>query len=111
MLINVSNHPLVKIVHITGELNAVTAPQAEGEIIQLILGGNKKLIIELSGLNYISSAGLRVFLVAHKEAKKVNGEILFAGLNNTVKEVYEISGFNHLFRLYPDVETCIANIG
>ncbi len=81
-------------------MNANTSGQAETRIDQLIMGGNKKLIINLDDLNYISSAGLRVLLSANKLMKNKEGEIRLCGLNDTVKEVFEISGFHMIFPIF-----------
>lgn len=103
MEITITNVDLIKIVHISGELNAVTSSEAETKINQLIMGGNHKLIIDLDKLRYISSAGLRVFLIANKLNKKnPSGEIRICKLNDIVKEVFEISGFNLIFKCFED---------
>jgi len=109
MEIEVKNLDHVKIVILTGDLNANTSGEAETKINQLIMGGNRKLIIDLENLNYISSAGLRIFLASNKLIRKMNGEIRICTLNPTVKEVFEISGFNLIFKLYPDQASSIAD--
>jgi len=98
----------LKIISLTGDLNANTSGEAESKIIQLIMGGNRKLIIDLEHLNYISSAGLRIFLASNKLIRKTDGEIRFCSLNHTVKEVFEISGFNMIFKFYPDQASAIT---
>ena len=109
MEIEIENLDHVKVIHISGDLNAATSGEAESKIQQLIMGGNRSLIIDLEHLNYISSAGLRIFLSANKLVRKSNGEIRFCCFNPTVKEVFEISGFMMIFKYYPDLQTAIED--
>ena len=111
MEVSITHLEQIKIIHISGELNAVTSLDAESKFTQLIMGGNHRLIIDLDKLNYISSAGLRIFLIANKLVKKnVSGEIAFCNLNHNVKEVFEISGFNLIFKCFPDLNAAMASL-
>ena len=109
MEINIKKLDHLKIISLTGELNAITSAEVESKILQLIMGGNKKLIIDLEQLSYISSAGLRIFLVSNKLIRKMEGEIRICCLNHTVKEVFEISGFNMIFKVFPDQASAIES--
>ncbi len=111
MEIKVSSLEKIKIIHILGELNSVTSVEAEQKIIQFIVGGNQNLLIDFSNLQYISSAGLRIFLVANKLIKKNGtGSISFCNLTGTVKEVFEISGFQKIFRCFADIEAAKSQL-
>ena len=107
MNIEVHSSNNIKVLSLQGNMNANTAELAEVKLHQLIMGGNQKLIVDLSKLNYISSAGLRVFLSANKMIKKKGGDIRICGLNNTVKEVFDISGFHMIFSIYDDEEAAL----
>ena len=109
MDIEIKNLDHVKIINISGDLNAATSSEAEAKITQLIMGGNRNLIIDLERLNYISSAGLRIFLAANKLIRKSDGEIRFCRFNKTVKEVFEISGFMMVFKYFPDLNSAIES--
>ena len=109
MEIDIQNEVHAKIIRITGHLNAVTSTEAENKLSQLVMGGNKNLLIDLNGLDYISSAGLRIFLATNKQVKKMNGEIRFIGLNNTVKEVFEIAGFTMIFKVFEDTASALLD--
>ena len=99
----------IKILSIEGDLNANTCGDAETRLNQLILGGNTKLIVNLDNLNYISSAGLRVFLITNKLIKKNEGALRLCCLNDTVKEVFEISGFQMIFDIFRSEEEALEN--
>jgi anti-anti-sigma factor len=82
-----------------GRIDALSASELQKVFQQLILAGERVLLADLSGIHYISSAGLRVFITAQKELKKVGGEMLLAGLTPQVFEVFKISGVDQLFRM------------
>jgi anti-anti-sigma factor len=69
--------------------------------------GGVRVVIDLSDLCYVSSAGLRSFLLAAKRAKAQDGEVVIAGMQSVVREIFEISRFTLLFRVFPDVATAL----
>ena len=76
-----------------GRLDSNTAPQLE-EMIQANIDSAEKMILDFEGLEYLSSAGLRVLLSAHKSfMKKENGELTICHVNETIHEVFEVTGF------------------
>lgn len=82
---------------LSGRLDTVTAPQLEAEL-QAQLGGVKKLVLEIASLEYLSSAGLRVLLSAQKAMNR-QGEMIVRGANETVREIFEITGFADILTL------------
>ena len=83
----------VRILSFQGNLDTNTAPQAESLINSLIDAGAQKLLVNFEKLNYISSAGLRILLATAKKLKASEGDLKICGLNETVQEVFDISGF------------------
>ena len=80
---------------VEGKLDANTSPEIE----KLILGQTdrfEKIVLNLSGLTYISSAGLRVVKILHMTMKKSGGELVITNVNRTVMEVFEMTGFSQL---------------
>ena len=76
---------------ITGRLDTTTAPKLEAEVKQSI-DGVKKLVLDFTALEYLSSAGLRVLLSAQKAMNK-QGEMVIRNVNQTVNEIFEVTGF------------------
>lgn len=76
---------------LTGRLDTTTAPQLEAAL-KSSLGNAKSLIFDFSALDYLSSAGLRVLLAAQKVMSK-QGQMTVRGVNDTIMEVFEITGF------------------
>lgn len=81
-------------------MDAVTAPDFESSLSKMIAQGEVKFLVDLSGLEYISSAGLRAILSVAKELKEKEGELIFVGLHDHVQEVFKISGFYSIFRIF-----------
>lgn len=110
MNLKVHTNNNIKVISVEGDLNANTSGDLETKLIQLIMGGNIKLLVNLDALNYISSAGLRVFLVANKLIKKKNGSLRLCHLNSTVKEVFHISGFHMIFEIFDTESKALKDI-
>ncbi|MFA6293700.1 MAG: STAS domain-containing protein [Victivallales bacterium] len=87
---------------INGRLDAVTAAAAEADINKVIESGATRLVLNLAGLDYVSSAGLRVLLVTAKKLSRQNGKIVLYGLKDNVREVFSISGFLSIFPIAAD---------
>ena len=84
----------ITIVTIEGRLDAAQAPAASKAIEKILKGSVSRLLFDLGGLEYLSSAGLRVILGAAKEMKRSGGKIILCSLNEYVKEIFEVSGFD-----------------
>ena len=93
MEISTSESGDVRILSFQGNLDTNTSPDAESEINGLIDGGAQKLLVNFEKLDYISSAGLRVLLATAKKLKASGGDLKICCLNQTVQEVFDISGF------------------
>jgi anti-sigma B factor antagonist len=76
---------------ITGRIDTLTAPQLDAEI-QSKLDGIKSLVIDLKNVEYISSAGLRIFLAAQKIMNK-QGSMVVKNASSAIKEIFEVTGF------------------
>ncbi|MDQ1265494.1 MAG: hypothetical protein QG635_645 [Bacteroidota bacterium] len=96
------------ILAIKGRLDAVTSAELESSAIALIDSGNKKLILDFSNLDYISSAGLRVLLLIAKKMKSSGGSVALASMKEFIKEVFEISGFISIFQIADDVDKAVT---
>ena len=89
---------------IRGRLDAVSAPLLEGRLVQWFEQPGAKLIFDLAELEYISSAGLRVFLTTAKKMKTRDGKLGMACLRPSVREVFVISGFINLIPAFDTLE-------
>ena len=101
MNISIKDLDSATVVQFEGNLDTNTAPEAEQQLNSLIEGGKSKLLVDFRALDYISSAGLRVLLATAKKLRGVGGNLRLCSLNETVGEVFEISGFSTIFAVFP----------
>jgi anti-sigma B factor antagonist len=76
-----------------------------------VLDGRKKLILDCSQLNHVSSMGLGVLARVHSRMKKIGGDVKLAGIHGPVATVMEIVKFSRLFEFYPTLDAAIAAHG
>ncbi len=98
----------VLIVKLTGRLDSGTAPPAEESFARVLASGTPRLAIDMSQLEYISSAGLRVLLVVSKKVQQAQGKMVLFGLVPNVREVFSISGFDRIFSIQADQAAAVA---
>jgi anti-anti-sigma factor len=91
------------VVGVQGRLDAVTSSEFEKKLLGIMDGGCRKLVIDCSALDYISSAGLRVFLAAAKHLKNLQGSIVVAAPLAQVREIFDIAGFSAILPILPTV--------
>jgi anti-anti-sigma factor len=83
-----------------GRLDAVTVPALETAIDEQLAARHFRLIIDLSEVGYMSSSGLRALLRARRQAQAGGGDVVLCAMNERVTEVFEMIGFNNLFKIY-----------
>ncbi len=86
-----------------GRLDGMSSKEFENRVLAHIDAGDIRLIIDMSGIAYISSVGLRVFALAAKRLKPVDGRLVLCALQPSIKQVFEIAGFSAMFAI---TETC-----
>lgn len=90
----------VAVVRFEGNLDTNTAPEAQARLDDLVAAGTEKVLVDFSELDYISSAGLRVLLATAKKLRSGGGNLRLCSLNETVAEIFEISGFSTIFAVF-----------
>ena len=93
---------------ISGRLDAVSAVEADKDFNSIVDDGHEKLLINLTTLDYISSAGLRVLLVVAKRIQQSKGKVVLCSLSENVNEVFEISGFSSIFNIFATSEEAVT---
>lgn len=99
MQVNESSDGVVTIVAVKGRLDSVTAPTLGERLSDAFAAPSRRLLIELSELEYISSAGFRILLLAAKRAAETDGQIVLAGVSGKVRQLFDLGGFLDLFRI------------
>jgi anti-anti-sigma factor len=105
-----STHNGIVILSVTGRLDASQAPSLEERVLSVSRSATPRLVIDLARLTYISSAGLRVLLIAAKRVQGAGGRLALAALSREVQEVFDIAGFSTIFQIYPHRDAAIASM-
>ncbi len=90
----------VTLVTLAGNLDSNTSPQAQEALDGILASGVRKIAVDFAALDYISSAGLRVLLGTAKRLSGAGGALRVFGLNETVREVFDISGFSTILAVF-----------
>ena len=97
----------ITFIKMDGSLSATTAEQGNKEIKKILDAGARKVVLNLSDVDYISSGGIRVLILTSKELSAVKGQMKIAAAKGMVKEALEASGFHLLNRVYGStIELC-----
>ena len=93
-----------------GRLDSSSSPELERILTEQLDAGAQRLVFDFTSLDYISSAGLRVVLLAGKKLRASKGKMVLVGLQDMVREVFEMSGFLALFAVAPTLEEGITKV-
>lgn len=107
MQINEENRGGALLVVASGRLDSNTAVDLEA-VLPARAQANRATILDLTDVAYVSSAGLRVLLIGAKAAKAGGNRLILVGLSESVREVFDISGFSTIFAIEPDVDSALA---
>jgi len=110
MEIDQKNNNGIEIFSVKGSLDSNTSTEFETLIYAALENGQRKLILNLENLDYISSAGIRVMLKTTKDLKRMEGNIVLCALQDYVKEVFEIAGFDGYLNIEHNLETALEII-
>jgi anti-anti-sigma factor len=108
---NIKNEKIgnFSVLKINGRIDTIHSSTMEDEVNQLFDNGEKNLIFNCSEMNYISSSGLRVFLVAQKKVISINGKLYLCNMQPAIQDIFRISGFSNLFRIFDTQEEALEN--
>ncbi|GAB4505287.1 MAG: STAS domain-containing protein [Anaerolineales bacterium] len=91
------------LVILKGRVDSATAPQLTETLDEITGSGRYKIVLDMSGLEYMSSAGFRALLANQRVCKRYNrGEIVLVSVPERVKDALELAGFTNLFKMFTD---------
>jgi anti-sigma B factor antagonist len=99
----------VMVIALKGSIDAMTAPKITEFIQGQVAKGNIKLVADLAGVDYTSSAGLRVLLGAIKDTRSQGGDLRLAGVQPDVLKVLNLSGFTNILKMFDDVDAAVSS--
>jgi anti-sigma B factor antagonist len=96
---------------IKGRVDSATSPKLSEALDAIAAEGRFKVVLDMSGLEYMSSAGFRALIAAQRNCKRFSrGEVVLAAVPVNVNSALELAGFTTLFRIFPDDTTAVGNI-
>jgi anti-sigma B factor antagonist len=98
----------VDIVSLQGNLDFSGSEDLSVEMQRVLSAGGKHLLFDCGQLVYVSSTGLRIFVLALKELKPKGGRVVIAGLNPHIQSIFSMVGFLELFEIFPTREEALA---
>ncbi|MFW9613099.1 MAG: STAS domain-containing protein [Macellibacteroides fermentans] len=109
MKISIDKKNGLSVLKVDGRVDATNFMEMEAEVTRLFDEEEVSLVIDCSGLSYISSSGLRVFLIAQKKAMATNGKLFLCCLQPLIKGIFDISGFTSIFKIYGTLDEVISH--
>lgn len=98
------------LIKITGRVDSSTAPKLAETFTSIMDDGRYRIVLDMSGLEFLSSAGLRALINAQKTCKRYNrGEVVLANVPANIYAALDLAGFTRLLKIYPDVVAAIGN--
>ncbi len=101
----------VQIIQLEGRLDVHLSLEIEQEVNELIDKGEKFLLFDLEGVQYLSSSGLRIFIAAMRRLKGVDGSLKLANMSDSVKKIFKVVELIDLFEIYSSVEEALKAFG
>lgn len=89
----------ILILRMHGRLDAVSSPNAEHAVFDYINVGHSKLVFNFAGIDYLSSAGMRMLLSVTKKLKTLPGKLVLCAITQNVMDVLKMSGFDHVLEI------------
>lgn len=89
----------ILILRMSGRLDAVSSPTAERKVFDHINSGQYKLLFDFSGIDYLSSAGMRMLLSVTKKLKSLSGKLVLFSVTSNVMDILKMSGFDHVLEI------------
>lgn len=103
MEITVDTTGAITVVTVAGEIDGKTAPAAQQQIVPLCQSG-EKVLLDMSQVSYMSSAGLRLMLLLYRQANAAQATLALAGLSEDLRDTMSATGFLTYFTIYDTVE-------
>ena len=99
----------IVIISASGRIDSLTYELLLAALSDQIHAGAKSLVVDLGGVEYTSSAGLRAILIAQQEARRAGGDLRLAAVQPNVLKVLKLSGFTSIFKIFDTVDAAVSS--
>ena len=110
MEVGTTSYKRCSVVTVSGRVDSNTAPEFDEALKNVIKGGQHNLVLELSGVEFMSSAGLRAMVTALKACKSGGGNLAVASPSKRAVDVMDLAGLTLLFSLFDDLTAAVASL-
>ena len=97
----------VLVLRISGRLDALSSEETERLVAKLIANGENQLLFDFTGVDYLSSAGMRMLLSAYKKLKAASGKMAVCSVGDGVMDILKMSGFDEILNVYSKEEDAL----
>ncbi len=101
----------VSVLRVSGYVDTTTSPDLERRLQALLRENRFHIVVDLSGVEYISSAGWGIFISEIREIREQGGDLKLAGMIPDVREVFDLLEFENILKSYPDTEMAVGSFG
>ena len=100
----------VLVVAPVGRVDTTTSEDLEQRLLKHVSGGDTRVVVDMCGIEYISSAGLRVLLMLLKKLQEAHGQLVLCSLGESVHQVFELAGFLTIFSVEPSLDLALTRL-
>lgn len=99
----------IVVAHLAGEIDSNTSPLLQQTLLPLVTQGSQ-LVLDMSRVTYLSSAGLRTLLLLYRQVTQVDGRIVLAGLSEMIWDTMAVTGFLDFFSAYRTLDEAVVGL-
>jgi anti-anti-sigma factor len=100
----------VTVLEVVGRVDSTTAPTLSERLSAVLGGAGQRVVVDLGTIDYVSSAGFRVLLLAAKRADDTDGKLVLCGMSSKLRQLFALSGFLDLFAITEDRAAALAKL-
>jgi anti-sigma B factor antagonist len=108
LFIETDNSQDIPVLKVNGRVDSETAPDLDNALVAVLNENKNKVVLDLQGVDYLSSAGLRTLVKALKDAQKSGGDLYLASVSEPVDVILRTVGMLQMFKMFPNSEAAVA---
>jgi anti-sigma B factor antagonist len=109
LLIETDKAQSIPVMKVTGRVDSETAPELDMALTSLLKDSGNKIVLDLKGVDFLSSAGLRAIVKAYQETRKAGGDVRLATASDPVEVVLRTVGMMDMLKIYPTSQEAVAS--
>ena len=109
LLLETDTRQAISVIRVRGRVDSETAPELDDALTKLLQDNRNKIVLDLQGVEYMSSAGLRAVVKAYQTAKKSGGDLRLASVSQPVEVILRTVGMMQMLQMYPTDQEAMAS--